>query len=873
MGEVYQARDMEIGRDVAIKVLPATFSADKDRLQRFQQEACAAGALNHPNILSIYDVGKTDGSPYVVSELLQGETLRKRIDGTPLGQRRAIDYALQITQGLAAAHEKGIIHRDLKPDNIFVTNDQRVKILDFGLAKLTQLDSDQVQTDVPTRRVDTDPGLVMGTVGYMSPEQLKGLVVDQRSDIFSFGAIIYEMLSGRRAFHAESTVETMSAILREDPPDLSNTNKTVSPALERLVNHCLEKNREARFHSARDVAFALEAIADAGQSSAQTMIPSALPRSRRTIKYLPWIIAGILAVVLAITTALLMFSSKHTTSSAGVVRASIEQPENAYFLPRTQFAVSPDGSRLVFVARPPGGRQLLWVRPLGATTAQPLAGTDDAVYPFWSPDSRSIGFFSQSKLKRIDASGGPVQALCDAPNGRGGTWNREGVIVFAPDNYRPLYRVSAAGGTAVAVTKLDESKIQATHRWPWFLPDGHHFLYRSGTTASITQKESNGIYLGSLDSNEQKLVLAVDSMPVYASGYLLFVRDTTLMAQAFDLKKFELTGEPLPVTERVQVDFVLSRGVFSVSENGVLVSQSGGTVLAERELIWYERDGKNPKFLGAPALYAQIDIAPNEDRVASGIFDLNAGSPDIWIYDISRDVPLRLTFDPEFDASPIWSPDGSRVVWRSNRKGRYDLYQKVSSGAGNDEVLLESEENKDATSWSSDGQFIAYTNAAIKSNTQNDIWILPMSGERKSIAFLQTGANETSAQFSPDGHWIAYVSDESGTNQVYIAPFPNPVGKWQVSRSGGSEPRWRGDGKEIFFLSPENKLTAATVNASGSNLQIGNAETLFEIHPANPPGYHYDVTKNGKRFLVDSNRESNVQPLALVINWPAAVAK
>jgi dipeptidyl aminopeptidase/acylaminoacyl peptidase len=294
-------------------------------------------------------------------------------------------------------------------------------------------------------------------------------------------------------------------------------------------------------------------------------------------------------------------------------------------------------------------------------------------------------------LKRIEASGGPVQALCDAPNGRGGTWNREGVIVFAPDNYRPLYRVSAAGGSAVAVTKLDESKIQATHRWPWFLPDGHHFLYRSGTTASITQKESNGIYLGSLDSNEQKLVLAVDSMPVYASGYLLFVRDTTLMAQAFDLKKFELTGEPLPVTERVQVDFVLSRGVFSVSENGVLVSQSGGTVLAERELIWYERDGKNPKSLGAPALYAQIDIAPNEDRVASGIFDLNAGSPDIWIYDISRDVPLRLTFDPEFDASPIWSPDGSRVVWRSNRKGRYDLYQKVSSGAGNDEVLLESE--------------------------------------------------------------------------------------------------------------------------------------------------------------------------------------
>ena len=874
MGEVYQARDMELGRDVAVKVLPSTFSTDKDRLNRFQQEACAAGALNHPNVLIVHDIGAHDGSPYVVSELLEGETLRKRIGGTPLGQRRAIDYALQIANGMAAAHEKGIIHRDLKPDNIFITNDGRVKILDFGLAKLTQLDGNQSQTDVPTRRVDTDPGVAMGTVGYMSPEQLKGRAVDQRSDIFSFGAILYEMLSGSRAFHGESAAETMSAILKEDPPELSGTNRTVSPALERLVNHCLEKNPEARFHSARDVAFALETFAGAGLTSAQSMMAvSAFPDSPKTPRHLPWIIAGILAIALTITSALLMFSPRQTTSNAGVVRASIEQPENANFLPRSQFAVSPDGSRLVFVARPPSGRQLLWVRPLGAVTAQPLSGTEDALYPFWSPDSRYIGFFSQSKLKRIDASGGPAQILCDAPNGRGGTWNSDGVIVFSPDNYRPLYRISAAGGSAVAVTKLDESKLQATHRWPWFLPDGRHFLYRSGTTSSTTQKENNGIYLGSLDSNEQKLILAVDTMPAYASGYLLFVRDTTLMAQQFDLKTFQLTGDALPVTERVQVDFVLSRGVFSVSENGVLVSQSGGTVLADRELLWYERDGKNPKSLGAPALYAQIDISPNEDRLAAGIFDLTAGSPDVWIYDISRDVPLRLTFDPDFDASPIWSPDGSRVVWRSNRKGRYDLYQKVSSGAGNDEILLESEENKDATSWSSDGEFIAYTNTTVKGNTQNDIWILAMSGERKPVPFLQSGSNETSAQFSPDGRWIAYVSDESGTNQVYIAPFPNPVGKWQVSRSSGTEPRWRGDGKEIFFLSPENKLMAAAVNASGSNLQIGNAETLFEIHPANPPGYHYDVTKNGKRFLVDSIKEGIFEPLALIVNWTAAIKK
>ena len=874
MGEVYQARDMELGRDVAVKVLPSSFSADATRLRRFQQEACAAGALNHPNVLIVHDIGAHDGAPYVVSELLEGETLRKRIGGTPLGQRRAIDYALQIAHGLAAAHEKGIIHRDLKPDNIFVTNDERVKILDFGLAKLTQLDGDQAQTDIPTRRVDTEPGVVMGTVGYMSPEQVKGRSVDQRSDIFSFGAILYEMLSGRRPFHGESAAETMSAILREDPPELSDTNKTVSPALERLVNHCLEKNPEARFHSARDLGFALEALSGAGSTSTQTMTAvSALPKSRTTIKHLPWIIVGILAVALVIASALLIFSSRQTPSRANVIRASIEQPANANFLARSQFAVSPDGTRLVFVARPPGGRQQLWVRALGAVTAQPLSGTDDAIFPFWSADSRFIGFFSQSKLKKIEASGGPAQTLAEAPNGRGGTWNREGEIVFAPDNYRPLYRVSASGGNAVAVTKLDDSKLQATHRWPWFLPDGRHFLYRSGTQSSATQRENNGIYLGALDSNEQKLILGVDAMPAYASGYLLFVRESTLMAQAFDLKTFQLMGEALPITERVQVDFVLSRAVFSVSENGVLVSQSGGTVLADRELLWYERDGKQPASMGGPALYAQIDISPNEDRVALGIFDLQASSPDIWIYDISRDVPLRLTFDPDFDSSPIWSPDGDSIVWRSNRKGRYDLYQKVSSGAGNDEILFESEENKEANSWSSDGRFIAYTNTTVKGNTQNDIWILAMSGDRKPFPFLQTGANEFSAQFSPDNQWIAYVSDESATNQVYIAPFPTVVGKWQVSRNGGTEPRWRGDGKEIFFLSPENKLMSVKVNAVGTNLEVGNAETLFEIHPANPPGYHYDVTKSGKRFLVDSLKEGDLQSLSLIVNWTAPLKK
>ncbi len=869
MGEVYRARDTRLGRDVAIKVLPSSLSADRDRLRRFEQEACAAGALNHPNILIVHDIGTHEGSPYVVSELLEGETLRQRISGTPLAQRRVVDYALQIAHGLAAAHEKGIVHRDLKPDNIFITNDGRVKILDFGIAKLTQPDGGQSQTEIPTRRVDTDPGIVLGTVGYMSPEQVRGRPVDQRADIFSFGAILYEMLSGRRAFHGESAAETMSAILKEDPPELSETNHNVSPALERLVNHCLEKNPEERFHSARDLAFALEALSGSVAVSGQalTAIDALTARSRIT-KHLPWIVAGALALALLVTIPFAISSFRQTPARANVIRASINQPENASFLPRSQFAVSPDGLRIVFVVRPPGGKQLLWIRPLGALAAQQLAGTEDATYPFWSPDSRFIGYFAQSKLKKIDASGGPPQTICDAPNGRGGTWNRDGVIVFARDNYSPLYRVAASGGVTTPVTKLDDSKLQATHRWPWFLPDGHHFLFRSGTTSSASQKENNGIYLGSLDSSEQRLILRVDTTPAYASGYLLFVRDNTLMAQAFDERKFQLTGDPVPIAEQVQFDFSLSRAAFSVSENGILVSQSG-TALADRQLLWYERDGKQAGSVGAPALYSQIHFSLDRQRLATAIFDLQAGSPDIWIYELSRDVPVRFTFDPDFDANPIWSPDSSRVVWNSSRKGHYDLYQKVSSGAGSDEILLESDENKTPTSWSADGRFIAFNSTNIKGNTKNDVWILPMFGDRKPFPFLQTQANEISAQFSPDGRWVAYVSDESGTNQVYIAPFPAAGGKWQVSRSGGTEPLWRGDGKEVFFLSLENKLMAVALNAKDSTLEVANAQPLFDVHPASSPGYHYDVTSNGKRFLVDTTKEGNSAPLALVVNWTA----
>jgi serine/threonine protein kinase/Tol biopolymer transport system component len=872
MGEVYRARDTRLGRDVAVKVLPSSFSADADRLRRFEQEACAAGALNHPNILVIHHIDTYDGSPYIVSELLEGETLRDRLHGGALPQRKAIDYSLQVAHGLAAAHQKGIAHRDLKPENIFITNDGRVKILDFGLAKLIASgDADQSQTDIPTRRVNTEPGLVIGTVGYMSPEQLRGKPADHRSDIFSFGAILYEMLSGKRAFRGESSAETMSAILREDPRELSETQKTINPALERVVQHCLEKNPEERFHSASDLAFAIQALSGSAAISGQMVAMAAQLERPKLGKYLPWIVAGIFALTSIILLPFAISSFKHAPARANVTRSAILPPENTSFLALNLFAVSPDGLRLAFVARDAKGQAMLWMRPLDALTAQPLAGTDGISTgspPFWSPDSRLIAFFAGGKLKTIDASGGPPQTVCDAPNARGGTWNRDGVILFAPNPGGPIHRVSAAGGASTAVTKLDESRRQSTHRWPYFLPDGHHFIYRVGGTGATAQNENNGIYLGLLESQEQRLILRADTSAAYASGHLLFAREGTLMAQPFDEKSFQLTGDAFPVAEHLQFDFIITRAIFSVSENGVLAFQSGAARGDDR-LVWFDRNGKQTGQLGEPGFYFQPQFSPDGQKLAVASFDTRAGSADIWLYELARNVPTRFTFDPASDVAPIWSPDGSTIIFSSNRKGPYDIYKKASTGAGSEEVLLESDETKTANSWSADGRFIAYTSTNIKGNTKNDIWILPLLGDRKPFPFVQTQFNEFNAQFSTDGHWIAYVSDESGSNQVYIAPFPRPGGKWQASRAGGSEPRWRGDGKELFFLAPDNKLMAVEVNAKEFTLEIGNAQLLFEVHPATSPGTHYDVTGDGKRFLVDSSGEGSSAPITLVVNWTA----
>ncbi len=878
MGEVYRARDTRLNREVALKVLPASFAQDADRLKRFEQEARATSALNHPNILTVHDIGTHEGAPYIVAELLDGEELRAQLDHGALPVRKAIEYAQQVAAGLAAAHEKGIVHRDLKPENLFVTKDGRVKILDFGLAKLKpQKFGGGVDSEAATLKPLTSPGVVMGTVGYMSPEQVRGHETDHRSDIFSFGIILHEMLAGQRTFTGDSLVELMNAILKDEPAELSETNAKISPALDKIVRRCLEKKPERRFQSTSDLGFALEALpgsaggAPAGGKS-DPVTPAGLPRHPAGgtpalpggREHLAWLAAAVLLLGLLASLPFTIAHLRQAPPEVRAVRSFILPPEKSSFefgdrLGST-VAVSPDGLRLAFVAPTAEGKRLLWVRSLDALSAQSLAGTEGATYPFWSPDSRSIGFFAEGKLKRIGAAGGPPLPLCDAPLGRGGTWNRDGVIVFAPSNVGALQRVLDAGGQTSAATRLDEARGETSQRWPFFLPDGEHFFYLGGDNIG----ETAAISVGSLASLESKLLLHVNSNAAYAQGYLLFLREGTLMAQPFDTKRLAMAGDAFPLAKQVESAMALTRGIFSVSEQGVLAYQTG-TGQSGSQLTWFDRSGKSLGMLGDLALYRSPRLSPDGKRVTVVITDPQTGNQDLWLYEVARPLRTHFTFDPAPERDHVWSPDGSRIVFNSTRKGLYDLYQKASNGSGSEELLLESNFDKLPTSVSPDGRLLLYD--AIGPKTRMDVWVLPLEGGQKPFPFLQNEFSEYGGQFSPDGRWVAYQSDESRRYEIYVAPFPGPGGKRQISTAGGRQPIWRG--KEIFYLSPDNKLMAAEVNGKGEALEVGAGRPLFDVRPSGQ-GYVYDVTADGQRLLVNTAVEQKASaPITLVLNWTA----
>ena len=702
MGEVYRAKDPRLAREVAIKVLPASFSQDADRLRRFEQEAKAAGVLNHPNITAVYDIGQHDGAPYVVQELLEGETLREELAAGRFSSRKAIEYALQIAQGLAAAHEKGIVHRDLKPENLFVTKDGRIKILDFGLAKLTEIERGDQVTNLPTAAAATEPGVVMGTLGYMSPEQVKGRPADARSDIFAFGAVLYEMLSGKRAFHGDSAGETMASILKEDPADLSVTNQNISPGLERIVRHCLEKSPERRFQSSSDIAFALQSLSEGSGS----VVPGALaPRARRIPRGVLWGIAGGLLTGAIAATLLTLGHGSSQPSAGRPVRFEVAAPENDRVV--GTLALSPDGSRLAFTAREPDGAVMLWIRPLADPRAEKLPGTEGAELPFWSPDGRSVGFFAGGQLKRISVSGGSPQSIAPVTTDvRGASWGADDRIVFAPAFAGPLLQVAASGGQVTPASTLNKARSEGTHRWPWFLPDGRHFLYYSAPSTGV---EPGEIFLARLGSSEAKRITESDSLPVYAPGYLVFVRGSTLVAQPFDIDRQELRGEPTALGVELPSNISTSgQRALSASQDGTLGWHTQASV---HDPTRPDRPpgARSGEARGAGALVPDFAFRRTGDEWQRHARPPETTVGDIWVIDVERNVATRTTLDPADENYPIWSPDGSRLVFGSSRKGAAgDLYVMRADQAGTEELLLASEPAKTTDSWSPDGRYVIF---------------------------------------------------------------------------------------------------------------------------------------------------------------------
>src|SRR5262245_23256445 len=871
MGVVYRARDERLRRDVAIKVLPASLANDAERLRRFEQEAHATSALNHPNIMTIYDIGAHEGAPFIVAELLEGEELREQLEAGTLPARKALDYAQQITQGLAAAHAKGIVHRDLKPENLFVTKDGRVKILDFGLAKLKPTQPGVVDTDALTQKRLTDPGVVMGTVGYMSPEQVRGQETDQRSDIFAFGVILYEMLSGQRPFRGASAIEVMNAILKEEPPELCETNTKISPQIERLVRRCLEKRPERRFQTASDLGFALEELSalSGARLEAAVVGPARLFGQAR----LAWAVAAALLLgMLGLTWA---YFTRQPTADALEMKSSILPPEKTSF---DQVAVSPDGRRLAFTAAT-GGKVQLWVRAFNSAEVKPLAGTEGASFPFWSPDSRFIGFFVPGKLKKIEVSGGLPVTLCDVGVPSGGAWGRDGVILFSALGGAGVSSVSSVGGEVRSVIRPDFNRQETEYVTSCFLPDGRHFLYSKFSA----HKEVRGIYLASLDGSVNERLLGDDSNAVYAAtgidaGYLLFGREGALMAQPFDTARHRLTGEPFPVAGQVGTVLgstvsIMRRRNFSVSDTGVLVFDP----LPGRrrnQLVWVDRGGRIIVSLDKIDEVAMARLSPDDKRIVVARTENNGSYTDLWLSDVSAGNLTRFTFNPAQDTYPVWSPDGSRIVWASNREGVLHLYERAASGR-QDALLLKSNYFKFPTDWSRDGRFIIYRE--INPKTKNDVWVLPVGPQNTALSpfpFLQTEANEAAAVISPDGQWIAYNSDESGRYEVYVQSFPGGGGNRQVSTGGGIGPRWRGDGKELFYHAADGKLMAAPVKG-GASFEAGMPTPLFEFRAG---GYlitpYYDVTKDGQKFLINTVVETEPNaPLTVVVKWATEAPK
>ena len=877
MGEVYRARDTRLGREVAVKLLRAEVADDAERVKRFEQEARAVAALSHPNILALHDVGTHEGRPYLVTELLEGQTLQERIAAGGLTVAKSVEIATPIASGLAAAHERGIIHRDLKPGNVFVTKDGVVKILDFGLARLTQAEGGAWDREAsPTETGWSGAGVVLGTVGYMAPEQVRGLPADHRSDIFALGCVLYEMVSGARAFQRDSAVETMNAILKEEAPDLAAADPRIPASLARVVAHCLEKSPSDRFQSARDLAFNLQAVS-ATSAEARVGVDGGRAVARGSRR--EWLAWGIAALAVAAIAAVYALDHLRRAPQAELMRFAVTGPAGGTLVNDvTATAISPDGRRLVFTVMEAEGTMRLWVRPLESLAAQPLAGSEGALFPFWSPDSRHVAFFAEGKLKRIPVASGSPQVICDARDGRGGSWSRSGVIVFAPAGSGSLMRVKADGGEPVEIVKPDPERGEAGLRFPCFLPDGAHFLFVS----SPKRQGGYDISLGDLDGKKPTRITAASSAAVYAEpGYLLFALGGRLVAQRFDASRGQLVGEVVILGDAPPPSTYDGGAAVSASRNGVLMHAESTPPVTE--LVWLDRAGRQAGRIPLPpGSYSNPALSPDERWATVTRFNSSTSS-DLWLVDLQRAVTTRLTFDGRVSGGwgmsvpVVWSPDSTRVAYCYDRSGVYDVYQIAASGTGQPEPLFQSDVVwKLPLAWSPDDRYLVFTQEVEAEGSVYDLWLLPLHGERKPVPYLRTPFDEDFAAVSPDGRWLAYVSDETGTYEVYVRSFPEPGEKYRVSTSGGHIAQWSRDGRELVFF-PLSQYYFGV-----GPVWVAEVETM-PTFKASPPRLLFtprpDVsglvaTADLSRFLVTAPAEGTAPAsITVTLNWTTALER
>ena len=871
MGEVYRAKDTRLDRTVAVKILPSHLSENPEARQRFDREARTISSVNHPNICTLHDVGHQDGIDYLVMEYLEGETLADRLLKGPLPFDQVLRYGIDICEGLEKAHRSGVVHRDLKPGNIMLTK-TGAKLMDFGLAKAAVASSagnstlnsglTATLTTPPGSHPLTAKGTVVGTFQYMSPEQVEGKEAEARSDIFALGAVLYEMAAGKRAFEGKTAASAMAAVLEREPVPISSLQPATPLAFERLVKNCLAKDPDERWQTAHDVKLQLKQIAEGG-SQTSAAAPVTLQRKRGNAW--GWSVAAILAVVAVAAMAMAYLANQ---KQLPVLRLDIVPPQKMRFNLAGDNAgpatLSPDGRYVVFSANGATGTQL-YLRALDSGTSQALPGTENATYPFWSPDSRSIAFFASEKLKRIDLGSTSPVSICDSDSGRGGSWNQDGTIVAAMSYNAGISRVPATGGVPTPITTVDNVKY-SSHRWPWFLPDGKHFLYLA-INHNAPASPDTGVFIASVDGNqkENRLLFHTLSNAIYVSGHLLFQRENSLVAQPFDPSSAKFTGEPQTLSENVQYDAGLWRANLSASGDGTLVYASGTTEGTET-LTWFDRTGKTLGTVGEQGGFYDLDLSPDEKKLA--VVDANTSNATIFIHDLQSKLKTRFTFSGGTHRTPIWSPDGREIAFTSKQQSEISI--KTIAGSAPERTLLSSSTPlyQGVTDWSRDGRYLMIEQGP---GVNEQLWVVPMFGDHKPFPYTKASMQERGGAFSPDGRWVAYMTNETGRPEIFVAPFPWTGAKWQVSNGGGTDARWRADGKEIYYFDFSG-LAAVEVDGTSSEFKVGGGKPLFHL-AASGLSREYATTRDGQRFIAISPSEGASQSLTLVQNWPAELRK